>query len=209
MMVSRRHALQIGGGFLAGLAIPRSALAGEGTVEVRMEGNTDGSHVWFDPIGVLVEPGQAIRWINLDPGNSHTATAYHPKNFDRPLRIPRGAEPWTSDYLLPTETFSVTLTVEGVYDYFCIPHEHAGMVGRIVVARSGDEPIAGRRRNPAHSGDRAACPAEGGRHPQPGHRPAHVNAARVDGDPGARESTMTSARTLSRPRIGPDPVGRT
>ena len=31
------------------------------------------------------------------------------------------------------ETFSVTLTVEGVYDYFCIPHEHAGMVGRIVV----------------------------------------------------------------------------
>jgi plastocyanin len=136
MMVSRRHALQIGGGFLAGLAIPRSALAGEGTVEVLMQGNTDGSHVWFDPIGVHVEPGQTIKWINLDPGNSHTATAYHPKNFDRPLRIPRGAEPWTSDYLLPNETFSVTLIVEGVYDFFCVPHEHAGMVGRIVVGRA-------------------------------------------------------------------------
>jgi hypothetical protein len=25
------------------------------------------------------------------------------------------------------------LTEPGVYDYYCIPHEHAGMVGRIVV----------------------------------------------------------------------------
>ena len=27
----------------------------------------------------------------------------------------------------------------GVYDYYCVPHEHAGMVGRIVV---GDAPAA-------------------------------------------------------------------
>jgi plastocyanin len=98
-----------------------------------MQGNTDGSKVWFDPIGVLVQPGQTIRWVNRDPGNSHTATAYHPKNFEHPHRIPDGAAPWNSDYLLPNETFSLTLTTEGVYDYFCIPHEHAGMVGRIIV----------------------------------------------------------------------------
>ena len=30
------------------------------------------------------------------------------------------------------------LTRSGVYDYFCIPHEHAGMVGRIVVAAEGE-----------------------------------------------------------------------
>jgi plastocyanin len=138
MMPSRREVLQIGGGFLAALAAPRLALAGEGPVEIRMQGNADGSHVWFDPIGVHIEAGRTIRWTNLDPGNSHTATAYHPKNFDRPLRIPAAAEPWNSDYLLPNESFSVTLTVEGVYDFFCIPHEHAGMVGRIVVGRPGD-----------------------------------------------------------------------
>ena len=73
-----------------------------------MQGNTDGSHVWFDPVGIHLQPGQSITWINRDPGNSHTATAYHPKNFDRPTRLPRGAEPWNSDYLLPNETFSVT-----------------------------------------------------------------------------------------------------
>ncbi|MGO4526947.1 plastocyanin/azurin family copper-binding protein [Microvirga sp. 2MCAF35] len=105
-----------------------------------MQGNADGSQVWFDPIGLHVEPGRTIRWINLDPGNSHTTTAYHPRNFDHPLRIPEGAEPWNSDYLLPNETFSVTLRVEGVYDFFCIPHEHAGMVGRIIVGKPGDPP---------------------------------------------------------------------
>jgi plastocyanin len=131
-MVSRRHILRIGGGLLAGLAWPRIPLA-DAAVEIRMQGNADGSQVWFNPIGLRIKPGQTIRWVNLDPGNSHTATAYHPKNFERPLRIPKGAEPWNSDYLLPNESFSVTLKDEGVYDFFCVPHEHASMVGRIIV----------------------------------------------------------------------------
>ena len=48
-------------------------------------------------------------------------------------RIPEGAKPWDSGFLLPNESYSVTLTVPGVYDYYCLPHEHAGMVGRIIV----------------------------------------------------------------------------
>src|SRR5690349_21635028 len=104
-MISRRHVLGIGGGFLAGLAWLRLPWASE-LVEIRMRGNTDGSHVWFDPVGLRIRPGQTIRWINLDSGNSHTATAYHPKNFERPRRIPEGAEPWNSEYLLPDESFS-------------------------------------------------------------------------------------------------------
>jgi plastocyanin len=143
-MISRRSVLRIGGVLLAGLTKSRLPIAGE-PIEIRMLGNTDGSHVWFDPVGLRVEPGQTVRWVNFDPGNSHTATAYHPKNFERPQRIPEGAEPWNSDYLLPHESFAVTLTVEGVYDFFCIPHEHAGMVGRIVVgaAPMTDPPYAG------------------------------------------------------------------
>jgi plastocyanin len=139
-MPSRRRVLQIGGGFFAGLAAFRPAQAAA-PVDIRMRGNSDGSHVWFDPIGIWIEPGRTIRWTNLDPGNSHTATAYHPRNDDHPLRIPERAETWNSDYLLPEEAFSVVLTVEGVYDYFCIPHEHAGMVGRIVVGDPGAAPF--------------------------------------------------------------------
>jgi hypothetical protein len=47
--------------------------------------------------------------------------------------MPEDAKPWESDYLLPNESFSATLSEPGVYDYYCHPHEHAGMVGRIVV----------------------------------------------------------------------------
>lgn len=108
-----------------------------------MQGTADGSQVWFDPVGIRIEPGQTLRWTNLDSGNSHTATAYHPRNLGRPLRIPAGADPWDSDYLLPQEAFAVTLTVEGVYDYFCVPHEHAGMVGRVIVGDPTKSPSPG------------------------------------------------------------------
>jgi plastocyanin len=117
----------------AALLVPAAPRAAEPPVEIVMQGRGDGAHVWFDPMGVLVRPGQTVRWSNREKGNVHTATAYHPANFDRPLRIPEAALPWDSDYLMPGESFAVELTEPGVYDYYCVPHEHAGMVGRIVV----------------------------------------------------------------------------
>jgi len=131
MTLSRRDML--GGGLLAALSLSSSASAADDIVEIGMRGRADGSHVWFDPIGILVRPGQTIRWTNMDPGNSHTSTAYNPANDERQRRMPQAAKSWNSDYLLPRESFSVTLIEPGVYDYCCIPHEHAGMVGRIIV----------------------------------------------------------------------------
>ncbi|MER9674932.1 plastocyanin/azurin family copper-binding protein [Mesorhizobium sp. M0208] len=133
MTLTRREILGAGGGLAAALSLSSlSGWAGE-MVEIKMQGREDGSQVWFDPIGIVIKPGQTVRWTNLNPGNSHTTTAYNPANFERPLRMPKAAKPWDSNYLLPNETFSVTFTEQGVYDYYCIPHEHAGMVGRIIV----------------------------------------------------------------------------
>ena len=159
-MIGRRTVLRAGG-WAAGLALlglpppARAERVAEEVVEIRMRGNADGSAVWFDPVGVLVEPGQTIRWINVDPGNSHTSTAYHPANAGHPLRIPEEAAPWDSDYLLPDQSYELRLTVAGVYDYFCLPHEEAGMVGRIVVGHpqggpsAATLPEAARRRLPS------------------------------------------------------------
>lgn len=102
-------------------------------VEIHMKSDELGSEVWFDPIGVYIKPRQTVRWI-VDE-NVHTTTAYHPKNNNHSLRIPRDATPWDSGFLYPGSSFEVTFTVEGVYDYFCSPHEVAGMVGRIVVGQ--------------------------------------------------------------------------
>ena len=149
MKGSRRQALRWGGGVLATLALPPAVGRARSIVEIRMQGRPDGSHVWFDPIGVRVEPGQTLRWTNLDPGNSHTSTAYHPSIADRPLRMPEDAKPWDSDYLLPNESFSATLSEPGVYDYYCQPHEHAGMVARIVVGRPAAAPQTASPEDPA------------------------------------------------------------
>ncbi len=101
-----------------------------------MRSDERGEHVWFDPAGILIERGQTVRWIMDSPGNPHTTTAYHPKNGNHSLRIPEAATPWDSGFLVnPGNHFDVTLTVEGVYDYFCMPHEASDMVGRIVVGR--------------------------------------------------------------------------
>jgi len=135
--VNRREFIGAGGPLLAGLVLgspARGAGPFRDALEIRMRSDVRGERVWFDPVGVLVDPGTTIRWVV--EANVHTATAYHPANRDRPRRIPVGATPWDSGYLVnPGNAFEVTLTVPGVYDYFCLPHEQAGMVGRIVVGR--------------------------------------------------------------------------
>ncbi|HRO16232.1 MAG TPA: plastocyanin/azurin family copper-binding protein, partial [Paracoccus sp. (in: a-proteobacteria)] len=136
MMRNRRQVLMLGGGMLAALAAP-AVLRAAGPAVIEMKGTARGEHVWFTPMGLAVLPGTTIRFINRDPGNSHTATAYHPDILDRQQRIPAAAVPWDSDFLLPDQQFEVLLDAPGVYDFYCQPHELAGMVGRIVVGRPG------------------------------------------------------------------------
>jgi plastocyanin len=148
-MKTRREFLTAVGAIVGSLALPdmmpliragpidfvgRSEASTSGIVEIRMRSDGSGANVWFDPIGIYINPGKTVRWVVGE--NVHTTTAYHPKNDNHSLRIPENAVPWDSGYLVnPGDHFEVTLTAEGVYDYYCIPHEMAGMVGRIIVGR--------------------------------------------------------------------------
>lgn len=112
-------------------------------VEIKLVMSRDGAHAYFDPAGVHIQPGDTVRWMQVR--DYHSVTAYHPSNSNHELRIPDGAEPWNSDILLgqyPAKgsTFQRRFTDEGVYDYFCQPHEAAGMVGRIIVGKPGAGP---------------------------------------------------------------------
>jgi plastocyanin len=129
-----------------GLCTCWEAVAGEPVprvIEVRMTMSKDGTQPYFDPIGVRIQPGDTVRWVQIS--NYHTVSAYHPQNGNHELRIPEQAKPWSSTVLLAEypakgSTFEYRFTVEGVYDYFCQPHEAAGMVGRIVVGTPGNGP---------------------------------------------------------------------
>jgi plastocyanin len=144
---SRRDFLKAGGLWLAGLGVASrlgaEALASPDPELIEMRSDALGSRVWFDPIGLFVQPGTTVRWVARE--NVHTTTSYHPGNDHHSLRIPNRATPWNSGFLVkPGATFDVTLKVPGVYDYYCLPHEAAGMVGRIVVAKAigpGAEPF--------------------------------------------------------------------
>ena len=131
---SRRDFVKAGGLAFAGFAlIPSRRLFSAVALEViEMRSDALGSRVWFDPVGLHVAPGTTVRWIVRE--NVHTTTAYHPRNDHHSLRIPENAAPWDSGFLVrPGAHFDVKLTVPGVYDYYCAPHEAAGMVGRIIV----------------------------------------------------------------------------
>ena len=109
---------------------------------------TSGGNFRFDPVGLRIESGARVIWLNM--GDFHTATAFHPDNGHLlaggvPLRIPDGAEPWHSGMLGLTDgtQYEHAFTIEGVYDYFCQPNYGFGMVGRVIVAApDGGAPAA-------------------------------------------------------------------
>lgn len=97
--------------------------------DVAMITDEDGHH--FGPHIVWVKTGGTVTWTN--ESGSHTTTAYHPE-FDQPLRIPDTAEPWDSGMISEDgATFEWEFEVDGVYDYYCIPHDYRAMVGTVIV----------------------------------------------------------------------------
>ncbi len=93
---------------------------------------------FFDPPGLFIQPGDDVLWVLSENvmKDGHSATAYHPK-YDKTLRIPEQAAPWNSGLFKQIGAmFEQSFSIHGVYDYFCIPHEDSGMVGRIIVAEA-------------------------------------------------------------------------
>lgn len=100
----------------------------ESSAEVTML-TSDGHH--FDPHVVWVEIGGTVRWHN--ESGSHSSTLYHP-NVDRPRLAPEAGAAWDSGVLsTDDEPFEHTFDTEGVYHYYCTPHEESGMIASVIV----------------------------------------------------------------------------
>jgi plastocyanin len=105
----------------------------------------------FDPEDLTIAPGDTVVWENVGT-IGHSVTAYEAEipadaayfasgGFDAESAARSGyavGDPDAGD-VGGDGTFEHTFEAEGVYEYFCIPHETVGMVGTVEVAGGGDQ----------------------------------------------------------------------
>jgi plastocyanin len=101
----------------------------------------------FDPDATTVPPGTTVIWENVGTVG-HSVTAYEDEipgdaeyfasgGFDdeQTARQSYSAGDPDSGDVAGGDSYEHTLTVEGDYEYFCIPHEAAGMVASLTVGQ--------------------------------------------------------------------------
>ena len=106
---------------------PEQEVISPDTVTVKVLGTSTDSR--FEPRIVHVNPGDVIRF-DVKEG-MHTVTAYHPDNR-RELGIPEEAASFDSGILTAGQSWLLTITHIGEYNYFCMPHERLGHIGKII-----------------------------------------------------------------------------
>ena len=99
----------------------------------------------FRPEELTVTAGTTVTWRNTS-SHGHTVTAFqdaYPNDasffasggFDSQTEAEQAWESDNGGVLKQGDTFEHEFTVPGQYDYFCVPHLSAGMVGTVRVER--------------------------------------------------------------------------
>jgi plastocyanin len=96
--------------------------------------------VAFDPAEVTVSAGETVVWRNTS-SRMHTVTAYESLLPDGAAFFASSGKAdeaaaraeWRDAPIRSGDSYSYTFDTPGTYEYFCIPHEKAGMVGTVVV----------------------------------------------------------------------------
>ncbi len=99
---------------------------------VRIKTDLENLRMSFQPKILVVQPGDTVTWIN-EVEMDHNVMTY-------PDGFPKGAEGFESHYLTQAgETWSHTFSVEGTYEYHCLPHLIMGMHGSVIVGEPTQE----------------------------------------------------------------------
>lgn len=86
----------------------------------------------FEPGQITVPLGSTVTWENTS-AFVHTVTTDPAKLQDESLVSTPDGEVFDSGNIHPDERWSYTFDSVGEVNYCCIPHELAGMVGRVIV----------------------------------------------------------------------------
>lgn len=91
----------------------------------------------FDPAGLHVSPGDVVLFSAETP--DHAVAAYHERH-GRQNRVPDSVGPITSPQIPAGGSWRYRFETEGVYDFYCPPHQVFGMVMRVVVSDGDSVP---------------------------------------------------------------------
>jgi plastocyanin len=134
----RREALAaLGTALLGGCAAAGSPDGGGDDYDVGM------TAVAYRPPEVTVAAGDRVVWRNTS-SRAHSVTAYEDAVPDGATYFASGGfasetaarDGWANGLtgnITSGDDYAHRFDVPGTYEYFCIPHERAGMVGRVVV----------------------------------------------------------------------------
>jgi plastocyanin len=87
----------------------------------------------FQPATVTISVGDTVEWRNTS-NLPHTATFDPEQAADAGnVVLPEGVDPFGSGNLSGGDSFSHTFETPGRYQYVCLPHEKAGMIGENIV----------------------------------------------------------------------------
>lgn len=115
-------------GLTVGVAMGLAPAAAQETVVVEMTQQLE-----FQPETVTISVGDTVEWRNTS-NLPHTATFDPEAAADASnVVLPEGVEPFGSGTLSGGESFSHTFETAGRYQYVCLPHEMAGMIGEVIV----------------------------------------------------------------------------
>lgn len=134
METSRRSVIRgLGGGAMVTIAgCSGNPGSGGGDVVVGPDGR-----LVFEPEELTVQVDETVSWYFDSAGHNVSA---RPDDSEL-ARLPDGAAPFSSydadgsamSLVSPGETYEHRFEVPGEYEYVCVPHVAAGMIGRVTV----------------------------------------------------------------------------
>lgn len=109
---------------MIGVAVTDTTTAREHHVSIITDYET--MHMRFEPQVLIVARGDTVVWENIK-AEEHNVVTY-------PDGFPEGSSGFTSPFLTRQgQTWSHVFTVDGTYEYHCIPHMMMGMRGKVIV----------------------------------------------------------------------------
>ena len=119
--------MALASGFL--IALPLAHAQGNVMVSETLGSGSPSGAPGYSPdrITVVIGVNNTITWTNNDVGHNHTVTSQI---------IPTGAAPFNSGNMVKNATYTVTLTVAGLYRYGCTYHPWMGGVIEVLAPQS-------------------------------------------------------------------------